>query len=155
MEAVPGDFSAEPGDADFGVPTGAAADPTGAAAGRAAGLSADAESAGASAFSVGGGGGSACGAGFAREWSPLPRRDTEHADRAEAEREVLQAEYANSQGRAEFYEANPPESGNRNSGGWKQVGPTIETPVKPGDPPVQNGCYIADFSIADLMRPKV
>jgi hypothetical protein len=38
-----------------------------------------------------------------------PEVALQHADDAEAEREVLQAEYLNSQGRAEFYEANSPD----------------------------------------------
>jgi hypothetical protein len=50
------------------------------------------------------------------------------ADAAEAEREVLNREYLNSQGRADFYEANP------------------QPRIIPNHPP---------FSIADLMRPKV
>ena len=53
-----------------------------------------------------------------------------------------------------FADVNGIPYGNRNGGGWKQVGPIIETPAKPGDPPVQSGYFIADFSIADLMRPK-
>jgi len=61
---------------------------------------------------------------------------------AEAEREVLQREYANSQGRAEFYEANPPDSGTRSTG-FKLVSTTL-TPVK-----------TTTINIADLMRPKV
>jgi hypothetical protein len=50
--------------------------------------------------------------------------------------EVLQREHLNSQGRAEFYEANPVPTARPT--GW-QLGSTTETPI----------------SIADLMRPKV
>jgi len=71
-----------------------------------------------------------------------PEAELQSQDDADAEREVLQREYANSQGRAEFYEANPPDSGIRPTG-FKLVSTTltsIETPK---------------INIADLMRPKV
>jgi len=91
-----------------------------------------------------------------------PEVALQHADDAEAERAVLQREYLNSQGRAEFYEANPPDR--TPESGWRKVGPTILTPVAGGrsiavDETVGdhlgNARIIPDFSIADLMRPKV
>ena len=70
-----------------------------------------------------------------------PEAELQSQDDAEAEREVLQREYANSQGRAEFYEANPPDSGTRPNG-FK-----FSTTLTPVETPTIN--------IADLMRPKV
>jgi hypothetical protein len=83
--------------------------------------------------------------------SPLPdgrlfaeaaEAELQSQDDADAEREVLQREYANSQGRAEFYEANPPDSGIRPTG-FNLVSTTL-TPVE-----------TPTINIADLMRPKV
>ena len=75
---------------------------------------------------------------------------------------MLQAEYANSQSRAEFYEANPPDR--TPESGWRKVGPPILTPVG-GGPSIAidetvgdhlgNARILPDFSIAELMRPKV
>ena len=71
-----------------------------------------------------------------------PEAELQSQDDAEAGREVLQREYANSQGRAEFCEANPPDSGIRPTG-FKLVSTTL-TPVE-----------TPTINIADLMRPKV
>jgi len=69
-----------------------------------------------------------------------PEAELQSQDDAEADREVLQSEYANSQGRAEFYEANPPDSSIRPSG-FKLVS-TALTPVE-----------TPTINITDLMRP--
>lgn len=91
-----------------------------------------------------------------------PEVALQHADDAEAEREALQREYLNSQGRAEFYEANSPDR--TPESGWRKVGRTILSPVE-GGPSIAidetvgdhlgNARIIPNFSIADLMRPKV
>jgi len=79
--------------------------------------------------------------------SPLPggrlfAEDPEAELQSQDDAEVLQREYANSQGRAEFYEANPADSGTRSTG-FKLVSTTL-TPVE-----------TPTINIADLMRPKV
>ena len=73
-------------------------------------------------------------------WTPVP------AAELAAEREVLQREYLNSQGRAGFYEANDPATARPTS--WQLASlPSVAS--------AKEGTTETPISIADLMRPKV